>query len=99
MAANGIISTALGFVIYFRLIRTLGSIGTTSVGYLRPAIGVLIGYFLLGEPLTWSISAGLIVILIGVAAINWTPRNRPVGSTLVRNRNVPQGTVVAACAD
>jgi drug/metabolite transporter (DMT)-like permease len=99
MATNGIISTALGFVIYFRLIRTLGSIGTTSVGYLRPAIGVLIGYFLLGEPLTWSISAGLIVILIGVAAINWTPRNRPVGSTPVRNRNVLQSAVAPACAD
>jgi drug/metabolite transporter (DMT)-like permease len=99
MAANGIISTALGFVIYFRLIRTLGSIGTTSVGYLRPAVGVLIGYFLLGELLTWSIIAGLIVILIGVAAINWTPRNRPVGSTLARNRNVLQSTVAPACAD
>jgi drug/metabolite transporter (DMT)-like permease len=99
MATNGIISTALGFLIYFRLIRTLGSIGTTSVGYLRPAIGVLIGYSLLGEPLTWSMSAGLVVILIGVAAINWTPRNRPVRSALARNRNVPQSTVAAACAD
>ena len=99
MATNGIISTAFGFVIYFRLIRTLGSIGTTSVGYLRPAIGVLIGCFLLGEPLTWSMSTGLVVILIGVAAINWKPRNRLFRSAPCRKLNVPQSTVAAACAD
>jgi drug/metabolite transporter (DMT)-like permease len=34
MATNGIISTALGFVIYFRLIRTLGSIGDRSLNWL-----------------------------------------------------------------
>src|SRR5690242_11077402 len=33
-------STALAFVIYFRLIRTLGSVGTTAQAYLRVPIGV-----------------------------------------------------------
>ena len=39
----------LGSVIYFRLIRTIGSMGTTSVRYLKPAVGVLIGCTLMGE--------------------------------------------------
>jgi drug/metabolite transporter (DMT)-like permease len=36
-------STALAFVIYFRLIQTLGSVGTTAQAYLRVPIGVALG--------------------------------------------------------
>jgi drug/metabolite transporter (DMT)-like permease len=46
--------------------------GVASVGYLKPAVGVLIGCALMGEALTWTMGAGLIAILIGVAAINQT---------------------------
>lgn len=70
LIVNAILATALGFVVYFRLIRTLGAIGTVSVGYLRPAIGVLIGCVLLGERLTSAAVGGLVVILIGVTFIN-----------------------------
>ncbi len=67
---NAVVATALGFVLYFRLIRTIGSMGVASVGYLKPGVGVLIGWTLMGESLTWTTGAGLIAILIGVAAIN-----------------------------
>src|SRR5262245_2062656 len=70
LGANAVIATALGFVIYFRLIRTLGSMGTASVGYLKPAVGVLIGCALLGEPMSWTLAFGLLAILLGVAAVN-----------------------------
>jgi len=70
LSANAVVATALGFVIYFRLIRTIGSMGTASAGYLKPAVGVLIGCALLGEPLTWPLGIGLLAILLGVAAIN-----------------------------
>ena len=70
LLANAIAATALGFVVYFRLIRTIGSMGTASVGYLKPAVGVLIGCALVGEHFTWTMAVGLIAILIGVAAIN-----------------------------
>jgi drug/metabolite transporter (DMT)-like permease len=72
LLVNAVVATALGFVVYFRLIRTIGSMGTASVGYLKPAVGVLIGYVLMDESLTWTTGAGLIGILIGVAAINQT---------------------------
>ena len=44
-----LVSTALAFVIYFRLVQTLGSVGTTARAYLRVPIGV--GTLLLGETL------------------------------------------------
>jgi drug/metabolite transporter (DMT)-like permease len=77
LLVNAIFATALRSVIYFRLLRTIGSVGTTSVSYLKPAIAVLIGVTLMGEALTWTAMIGLLAILFGVAAINqsdlWAP--------------------------
>ena len=70
LGSNAVVATAFGFVIYFRLIRTIGSMSTASVGYLKPAVGVLIGCALMGESLTWMLVLGLLAILFGVAAIN-----------------------------
>jgi drug/metabolite transporter (DMT)-like permease len=76
LIVNALLTTALGYVIYFRLLRSVGSMATASVGYLKPAFGVLIGCALLAEPLTWQITMGLVAILIGVAAINRAPSPR-----------------------
>jgi drug/metabolite transporter (DMT)-like permease len=64
-----VFSTALAFVIYFRLIQTLGSVGTTAQAYLRVPIGVAIGVLFLGETLTSTAWSGLGCVVIGVAAM------------------------------
>jgi drug/metabolite transporter (DMT)-like permease len=70
MMVNGIFATAAGFVLYFRLIARIGSVGVASVGYLKPCFGVLIGWVLMAEPMTWTVAIGLAAILAGVAAMN-----------------------------
>ena len=64
-----VFSTALAFVIYFRLIQTLGSVGTTSQAYLRVPIGVAIGVLFLGESLSPAAWIGVGCVVIGVAAM------------------------------
>jgi drug/metabolite transporter (DMT)-like permease len=64
-----VFSTALAFVIYFRLIQTLGSVGTTAQAYLRVPIGVALGVVLLGESLSPTAWVGLGCVVIGVAAM------------------------------
>jgi drug/metabolite transporter (DMT)-like permease len=64
-----IFSTALAFVIYFRLIQTLGSVGTTAQAYLRVPIGVALGVLFLGEGLSSTAWIGLGCVVIGVAAM------------------------------
>jgi drug/metabolite transporter (DMT)-like permease len=75
-----IFSTALAFTIYFRLLHTLGSIGTTSQAYLRVPIGVAIGVVFLGETLGQSAWAGLICVIAGVAAMTIPARAKAVRS-------------------
>ncbi|MEK1889170.1 MAG: EamA family transporter [Phyllobacterium sp.] len=71
-----IFSTALAFVIYFRLIHTLGSVSTTSQAYLRVPIGVGIGVLFLGESLTSTAWLGLICVIAGVAAMTLPSRKK-----------------------
>jgi drug/metabolite transporter (DMT)-like permease len=69
LLALSLFSTALAFAIYFRLVHTLGSIGTTAQAYLRVPIGVAIAVVFLGEvpsPTAW---AGLACVVVGVAAM------------------------------
>ena len=76
-----VFSTALAFVIYFRLIQTLGSVGTTAQAYLRVPIGVGLGIFKLGETLTSTIWLGFICVIVGVAAMTIPPRLKPALSS------------------
>jgi drug/metabolite transporter (DMT)-like permease len=69
MMANAVVATAIGFVLYFRLIRTIGSMSTASTSYLKPVVSVLIGCTLLGEPFTLTLALGLAAVLFGIAAI------------------------------
>lgn len=74
LLALSVFSTALAFVIYFRLVQTLGSVGTTAQAYLRVPIGVAIGVVFLGEHLTMTGLIGLMFVIAGVAAMTMPER-------------------------
>jgi drug/metabolite transporter (DMT)-like permease len=74
LLALSVFSTALAFVIYFRLVRTLGSVATTAQAYLRVPIGVAIGVLFLGESLSPTTSVGLVCVVVGVAAMTISRR-------------------------
>jgi drug/metabolite transporter (DMT)-like permease len=76
LLALAVFSTALAFAIYFRLIRTLGAVGTTAVSYLRVPIGVAIGIVFLGEALSPTVWAGLALVVAGVMAMT-LPERKP----------------------
>lgn len=78
LVALSVFSTALAFVVYFRLVQTIGSVATTAQAYLRVPIGVAIGVAFLGESLTTTAWAGLICVVIGVAAMT-IPQRRGAG--------------------
>jgi drug/metabolite transporter (DMT)-like permease len=69
LLALAIFSTAIAFVIYFRLVQSLGSVGVTAQAYLRVPIGVGISIAFLGESLSKSAWLGLGCVVAGVAAM------------------------------
>ncbi|WP_404423464.1 DMT family transporter [Thalassospira australica] len=71
--ALSVFCTAIALLIYFRLLRTLGSMGVASQSYLRAGIGVLLGVLLLGESISPPVTGGILCTLVGVAIINLPP--------------------------
>ncbi|RQO55708.1 EamA family transporter [Variovorax sp. KBW07] len=72
--ALAVLSTALAFTIYFRLIKTLGPMSTAAQAYLRVPIGVTIGVVFLGETLAPTAWMGLACVVAGVVAMTMPAR-------------------------
>ncbi|HKW93352.1 MAG TPA: DMT family transporter [Methylomirabilota bacterium] len=65
-----LLSTALGFVIYFRLLATAGATNVMLVTLLMPVIALLLGSLLLGEAVTGTALVGMALIFGGLLAID-----------------------------
>jgi drug/metabolite transporter (DMT)-like permease len=74
LLALAVFSTALAFCIFFRLVHTLGSVGTTAQAYLRVPVGVAIGAWFLSESLSGTAWIGLVCVVAGVAAMTLPKR-------------------------
>jgi drug/metabolite transporter (DMT)-like permease len=62
----GIIATGLAWLIRFRILTVNGLVFQTQVAYLIPIFGILFGYFLMDEVITWRVILSLVVILFGI---------------------------------
>ncbi len=69
-----VLCTGVALLLYFRLIRTLGSMGVASQAYLRSGVGVFLGIVFMGESLSVSMVIGLAAAIVGVVMINWPVR-------------------------
>jgi drug/metabolite transporter (DMT)-like permease len=67
IVALGLLCTDLAYVLYFRLIGDLGAATASTVNYVVPVAAVLVSVLLLGEPVTWNLLVGGLVVLGGVA--------------------------------
>ncbi len=65
-----LLSTALGFVLYFRLLATAGATNVMLVTLLMPIVALLLGALLLGEGVTATALAGMALIFAGLLAID-----------------------------
>lgn len=74
LVALAVVSTALAFSIYFRLIQTLGSVGATAQAYLRVPVGMAIGMVFLDEQPQPAVWFGLAFVMAGVIAMTLPAR-------------------------
>ncbi len=64
-----LLSTAVAYLIYFRLMASVGPTKTLTVTFLVPVFGVLFGVLLLGDPVGVGTFAGMGIILSSVALV------------------------------
>jgi drug/metabolite transporter (DMT)-like permease len=73
------ISTALAYVLYFRLLATAGATNLSLVTFLVPVSAILLGTLFLGEVMQPRHFAGMALIGLGLAAIDGRPWRKLCG--------------------
>lgn len=63
----GIVGTGLAYVAYYDLLDKVGSAIASSVTYITPLVGVLLGALVLGEAIVWNQPVGGAIVLLGAA--------------------------------
>lgn len=73
MIALALLSSALAYLMYFRVLARAGATNALIVTYLNPVSAILLGIVLLHETIDVRQLAGLAAIFVGVAAIDGRP--------------------------
>jgi len=61
----GLVCTAVGFLVFFRLIAEIGPSRATIITYVNPVVALALGVAILDEHVTTGVAAGLLLILAG----------------------------------
>ncbi|MGY2077901.1 DMT family transporter [Blastococcus sp. SYSU DS0828] len=65
LLALGLLCTAVALALFFALIREVGPQRALVITFVNPAVAVLFGVLLLGEPFTLGLALGLPLVLVG----------------------------------
>jgi drug/metabolite transporter (DMT)-like permease len=84
--ALALASTAFAYLLYFRLIATIGPARALTVTFLIPLFGVLWGFIFLGEPLAANTLLGCALIIAGT----WVAARRARSGSIQRQAEVPR---------
>ncbi len=80
-----VLTTAVGYLLYARGLRTIPVTSATTLGLAEPAIAAVLGLTVLGEHLTAAGFGGLAVLATGLVTLAW-----PTGGS--KDRDLSRGT-------
>lgn len=66
LVALGALGTGVVYIWNMNVLRAWGPTATSSVTYITPVVGVLLGILVLGERLGWNEPVGAVLVLLGV---------------------------------
>lgn len=70
LLALGLVSTALAYILYFRILASAGATNLLLVTFLIPVAALLLGTLVLGEEITTTALLGMALIFAGLAIID-----------------------------
>lgn len=74
LAWLGLLGSCLAYLLYFRLIHSVGPTRATMVTYLFPIVGIILGVVFLKERADWHLAVGGVLVALGMGVVNWRPR-------------------------
>jgi len=67
ISALGVMGTGIAYVWNTNIVANWGATNASTVTYLTPVVGVLLGIVVLGEPLSWNEPLGALIVVAGIA--------------------------------
>jgi drug/metabolite transporter (DMT)-like permease len=67
MLALGVLGTGIAYVLNTNVVSGLGATAASTVTYLTPVVGVLLGVVVLNETLSWNEPVGAVLVVAGIA--------------------------------
>jgi drug/metabolite transporter (DMT)-like permease len=77
-----VFGSLVGFVAYNWLLGHVSTAHASTYAYVNPVVALLIGWLVGDHPITWSMVAGMLIILSGVALV----RSHPPGDAALKRR-------------
>ena len=71
----GIFATGIAWMLRFHILITNGLVFQAQVAYLIPIFGVMFGYFLMDEIITWRVLISLIIIILSIYIVKKNNRS------------------------
>ena len=62
----GVFPTGVAWMLRFHILTKVGMVFQTQVAYLIPIFGVIFGYLIMDEQITWKVLASLLIIISGI---------------------------------
>lgn len=80
----GSVMSATTYVLYFRLVNSIGATRTISVEFIVTLVAVIVGALVLDEPLSWVQLGGGVTIIVGCSLVLglWSGRRAPAAQNL-----------------
>jgi drug/metabolite transporter (DMT)-like permease len=66
----GILGSGMAYLIVFRLFAHWGATRTTTVAYVIPVVGIVLGFLVLAEPVDAFLIIGTALVIAGIAVVN-----------------------------
>lgn len=76
----GVVTTAFAYLLYGRGLRTLSAPVAVTLGLAEPGVAAALGLLVLGERLSWTAAAGLILVGLAIASLAGSGTGRPAAA-------------------
>ena len=73
----GCLGTGIAYVWNQNTVRAWGPTRASTVTYITPVVGVILGIVILGETITWNEPVGALVVFLGILLAQDRLRRRP----------------------
>ena len=74
---QGVVVAGVSYALWFWTLTRYAVAQLSAFTFITPLVGVLAGWLVFGETLTWGFSLAIVLVIVGLTLVNWPRGRRP----------------------